>query len=270
MATLAVTQPTASSAPARASCWDLGWIRQFAGLASSWSGASSPDPVIRLRHVETGAGAVMRRPRIAGLASSARQRDGCPPRREARVDKREDGRHGGHAQVHRIGEVRDRGARGAGHRVPRPAQPEGRTRADVQAPLERVHERAPEGGPGPQGGRDPGGRAGAGRDAGASPRQAPAQGRVPGGRIPGRRWILDSPAAPSQPSGPGRQPGAFLRSVASLATVGLIAPRRPTWAPTGEPGRSPEPSAEWQPSSSRVMPPRALPSGAAGESGWWG
>jgi hypothetical protein len=27
----------------------LGWIRQLAGLASSWSGASSPDPVIRLR-----------------------------------------------------------------------------------------------------------------------------------------------------------------------------------------------------------------------------
>ncbi|MGK2852251.1 MAG: hypothetical protein ACSLFN_15270 [Candidatus Limnocylindrales bacterium] len=52
-----------------------------------------------------------------------------------------------------------------------------------------------------------------------------------------RRATPDSAAAPSQPSGPGRQPGAFLRSVASLATVGLIAARGPTWAHTGQPGR---------------------------------
>ncbi len=69
------TQPTASSAPARASCCAFGWIRQFAGLARSWSGASSPDPVIRLRQpvvgaTAAGAFAVTGRPPIDGLALS--------------------------------------------------------------------------------------------------------------------------------------------------------------------------------------------------------
>ena len=68
-------------------------------------------------------------------------------------------------------------------------------------------------------------------------RQAHAQADHAGGGLAGRRRI-DRP--PSQSSGPGRQPGALLRSVASLATVGLIAARGPTWAHTGEPRRIPD------------------------------
>ncbi len=41
--------------------------------------------------------------------------------------------------------VRHRGARGAGRRLPRPGQPEGRARPDVQAALDRVHPGAPQG-----------------------------------------------------------------------------------------------------------------------------
>jgi hypothetical protein len=44
-----------SSAPAKACCCAFGWIRQFAGFARSWSGASSPEPVIRLRQGTLGA-----------------------------------------------------------------------------------------------------------------------------------------------------------------------------------------------------------------------
>jgi hypothetical protein len=36
-------------APANASSWAPGWVRQLAGFARSWSGASSLDPLIRLR-----------------------------------------------------------------------------------------------------------------------------------------------------------------------------------------------------------------------------
>ena len=55
-----------------------------------------------------------------------------------------------------------------------------------------------------------------------------------------RRATPDRPATPSAPSGPGRQPGASLRSVAGVAMRRLIAPRGPTWAPTGEPRRFPD------------------------------
>ena len=74
-----------------------------AGLARSWSGASSPDPVIRLRQADGGRHpvAVIGRPPMFGLASSRRQRDGCPPQRQIGVGERKDEGHGGHAQVHR-------------------------------------------------------------------------------------------------------------------------------------------------------------------------
>ena len=52
------TQPTASSAPASASCCAFGWTRQLPGLARSWSGASSPAPTMRLRQAGDGVGAV--------------------------------------------------------------------------------------------------------------------------------------------------------------------------------------------------------------------
>ncbi len=64
------TQPTASSAPASASCCAFGWIRQFAGLARSWSGASSPEPVIRLRQPVVGAAAT----RLRGHRAAAEVR----------------------------------------------------------------------------------------------------------------------------------------------------------------------------------------------------
>ena len=54
------------------------------------------------------------------------------------------------------------------------------------------------------------------------------------------------------PMGPGRQPGAFLRSVASLATATVIPPRGPTWAPTGT---SSDPRSE--PGTTRETRPRA-------------
>src|SRR3972149_5080253 len=44
------TTPTWLSSAPRASCCALGWIRQFRGLARSWSGASSPWPTMRLTH----------------------------------------------------------------------------------------------------------------------------------------------------------------------------------------------------------------------------
>ena len=65
------------------------------------------------------------------------------------------------ASLHRVCGVRDRGARGAARRVPRPAEPEGRPGPDMPAPLEPVHERAAQGGPGPQDGRGRDARRGA-------------------------------------------------------------------------------------------------------------
>ena len=60
----------------------------------------------------------------------------------------------------------------------------------------------------------------------------------------GRRRLAEATLGERQPldptSGPGRKPGALLRSVASVATVGLTAARGPTWAPTGEPGWVPD------------------------------
>jgi hypothetical protein len=129
-------------------------------------------------------------------------------------------------RVHRVDEIRDRSARGAGQRVPGPAEPEGRARADVQAPLERVHECAPQGGPGAQG-------RGRARRPSRSRRQSRPRPSAGARRSPRRRATprsVDSGPA----SGPGHNPGALLRSVASLATLRLTAPRGPTWAPTGE------------------------------------
>ena len=57
-------------------------MRELAGLATMWwSGASCPEPVIRLRHAVVGVAAagvfaVTGRLAIFGLASSRRQRDG--------------------------------------------------------------------------------------------------------------------------------------------------------------------------------------------------
>ncbi len=104
-----------------------------------------------------------------------------------------------------------------------------------------VHERAAQGGPGPQGGRGRDGRAG-GRAAGAEakPKRAKRAPKAvaPDGRRAGRRRI----GRPRRQStlGPRAPARGLLRSVASLATVGLIAARGPTWAPTGEPRRIPD------------------------------
>ena len=51
------TQPTSSSTDANASCCDFGWILQFFGWARSWSGTSTPCPIIRLRHPPSCGGA---------------------------------------------------------------------------------------------------------------------------------------------------------------------------------------------------------------------
>ena len=74
-----------------------------------------------------------------------------------------------------------------------------------------------------------------GREARADPDAGPAraQGGRAGGWLPGRRRIAPPPAA--RPSGPGREPGALSRSVASMAVRSVIAARGPPVAPVGDP-----------------------------------
>jgi hypothetical protein len=63
------------------------WLRQFAGLARSWSGVSCPEPVIRLRHVRAVAGAVVL-VATAGLTAPLRRpvaTVGQPGPRRARI-----------------------------------------------------------------------------------------------------------------------------------------------------------------------------------------
>ena len=170
-----------------------------------------PDLAIRFLQPVVGASAtvfaVTEPPPESGLASSRRQRDGRPPRRQVRVDERKDERHGSVVQVHRIGEVRDRAGRGAGHRVCGPAQPEAgpranvqALRANVQAELERVHGRPVRGGPGPQEARP------------RPPSRIPPRPRASAAaRGPSRRRVAPrrSAAALSRVSGPGARPGPF-------------------------------------------------------------
>ncbi len=118
-------------------------------------------------------------------------------------------------------------------RVPGPAQPEGRPRPDVQAPLEPVHERAAQGGPRPEGGRGRGGRAGARRGADQEAHQAHAQGSRAG--RPARRATPDRTAPASRSSGPGRQARGLL---AFGRVVGHGRAHRGTWANVGAHGRT--------------------------------
>ena len=111
------TQPTESNAPASASCCAFGWIRQLAGLARSWSGASSPDPLIRLRHAVAGLGAVvlvaMRR------LIARREPTWAPTGQPGRVPDR---RPGQFAKLGRVHTVARRGQRASAHPygLPRP------------------------------------------------------------------------------------------------------------------------------------------------------
>ena len=82
-------------------------------------------------------------------------------------------------------------------RLPRPAQPEGWSRADVQAPLARVHERPAQG----RGGAEGGGRDGRG-GAGPSRRSVEAPGRGP--RAGGASTAQD-PARQGRAEGRGRR-----------------------------------------------------------------
>ena len=173
-------------------------------------------------------------------------------------------------------------------RLPDPAQPEGRAGPDVQAPLEPVHERAAEGGAGPQGRRGRSGhrggadRVGTGRGRGPQGSRRPeGRPRRPGRRSPSRsgrgrradaradgepiverraaiargrpratpRHRVDAPAA--EPRAPGRKPGARSRGVAPVAVRSVIAARGRPVAPVGERGRGSAPGI------SRETRPRA-------------
>ncbi len=138
-------------------------------------------------------------------------------------------------------------------------QRDGRPRANVQAPLEPVHERAAQGGPRPQGRRGRGGRRGgatepepwrsplqaaaAGRprveDAEARADPDPGRARAPAGHtrgwFAGRRRIARP--QPADPRALGANPGPFLVGWRQWPCV--LSSRRvgPTVAPAGERGR---------------------------------
>ena len=104
-------------------------------------------------------------------------------------------------------------------RLPRPAQPEGWSGADVQAPLARVHERAPQGRGGAEGG--------------ARPRRH--RHRSPSRRSPRPRTRSPEPEAPAprRPGAPRRRPSRRTRST----------PRSYHLATRRAPGASPGPAS---------------------------
>ena len=130
------------------------------------------------------------------------------------------------AAVHRVGPLRDRGARGTCRGLPPPAQPEGRSGPHVPHPLERVHRGARAGREGEEGGRrgrrrgHPRGGPGRRTPRPSNPlasQSGPGSGRD--GRPPPKPDAsdapLDSPRCAVHATGPGRHPGALLRPAAA-------------------------------------------------------